>query len=70
LDGEGNPIVDQMGSMVIETDENGEAVIKYLAPGKYGIQIVPPPNQPGWIQTSTIEGTPTVDAWVKASQAV
>ncbi|MHC4616857.1 MAG: multicopper oxidase domain-containing protein [Planctomycetota bacterium] len=68
LDEEGNPVVDQMGNMVIETDANGEALIKYLAPGKYGIQVVPPPNQPGWIQTSTIEGTPTVDAWVKANE--
>ncbi|MHC4387065.1 MAG: SdrD B-like domain-containing protein, partial [Planctomycetota bacterium] len=68
LDVEGNPIVDQMGNMVIETDENGEALIKYLAPGKYGIQVVPPPDQPGWIQTTTIEGTHTIDAWVKANE--
>ena len=68
LDGEGNPIVDQMGDMIIETDENGEALIKYLAPGKYGIQIVPPADETGWIQTTTIEGTPTIDAWVKANE--
>lgn len=68
LDGEGNPIVDQMGDMIIETDENGEALVKYIAPGKYGIQIVPPADETGWIQTTTIEGTPTIDAWVKANE--
>jgi FtsP/CotA-like multicopper oxidase with cupredoxin domain len=68
LDAEGNPVVEQEGNGVIETDENGEALIKYLAPGKYGIQVAPPPDHPGWIQTSTIEGTPTVDAWVKANE--
>ncbi len=68
LDGDGNPIVDVMGDGDILTDENGEVLIKYLAPGKYGVQIVPPPDQSGWIQTSTIEGTPTVDAWVKANE--
>jgi len=68
LNGEGNPIVDQMGDMIIETDENGEALVKYIAPGKYGIQIVPPADEAGWIQTTTIEGTPTIDAWVKANE--
>jgi len=68
LDPDGNPIVDQLGDGIILTDANGEALIKYLAPGKYGIQAVPPPAEEGWIQTSTIEGTPTVDAWVKANE--
>ena len=68
LDEEGNPIVDQMGDMVILTDANGEALIKYLAPGKYGLQVVPPQDETGWIQTTTIEGTHTIDAWVKANE--
>ncbi len=68
LDGEGNPIVDQMGDMIIETNEDGEALVKYLAPGKYGVQIVPPADETGWIQTTTIEGTPTIDTWVKANE--
>lgn len=59
--------VDQMGSGIITTDANGAAVIKNLAPGKYGIQAVPPAGQ-GWQQTSTIEGTKTIDAWVKANE--
>ena len=51
----------------------GEVLIKYLVPGKYGVRVVPPGfDDDGvamtWSQTSTIEGTPTVDAWVKANE--
>lgn len=45
----------------------GEATIKFIPPGKYGVRAVPTAGQ-GWIQTSTIEGTPGVDAWVKANE--
>lgn len=45
----------------------GQLTIKNLAPGKYGIQAVPPAGE-GWIQTSTIEGTKVIDAWVKAKE--
>lgn len=55
------------GDGVIPTDANGVATIKNLTPGKYGIQVVPPAGQ-GWSQTSTIEGTKTIDAWVKANE--
>ncbi len=55
------------GSGRIWTDAQGYASIKNLYPGKYGIQIVPPAGQ-GWQQTSTIEGTKTIDAWVKAGE--
>jgi len=85
---DGSPVVAQIGSGVITTmtvdDVNntaknpnklkvGEAVIKNLAPGKYGITVVPPQfddnrNPIKWIQTSTIEGTQTIDAWVKANE--
>lgn len=65
---DGLPIVDQMGDGILLTDENGEIIVKNLAPGKYGVVIVPPPDDEGWIQTSTIEGTPTVDAWIKANE--
>lgn len=68
LDEAGQPIVDQMGSGALRTDENGEITVKNLAPGKYGIVVVPPSGDPEWIQTSTIEGTPTVDAWIKANE--
>jgi hypothetical protein len=67
LDPNGVPVVDVMGSGVITTDPNGEATIKYLAPGKYAVQVIPPSGA-GWIQTSTIEGTKVVDAWVKANE--
>ena len=63
LDGDGAPVMDQMGGGVPITDANGEVYIKYLAPNKYGIVAVAPPGE-GWIQTTTIEGTPTIDAWV------
>jgi hypothetical protein len=51
----------------------GEALVKFLAPGKYGLQVVPPQfdaagNRVDWIQTATIEGTKTVDAWVRADE--
>ncbi len=59
------------GSIVTKaTDpEPGRVVIKYLTPGKYGIIVTPPPPTGTWIQTSTIEGTPTIDAWVKANES-
>lgn len=51
----------------------GEAIIKNLSPGKYGVVVTPPGvddqgNAMTWVQTSTIEGTPTIDAWVKANE--
>jgi len=49
------------------TGPDGRLTIKNLAPGKYGIQAVPPAGK-GWQQTSTIEGTKIIDAWVKANE--
>lgn len=89
LDVDGNPTVTQMGSgsIITLTQEQfdlggsanpynlkvGEALIRYLVPGKYGVKVVPPGADDSgvameWSQTSTIEGTPTVDAWVKANE--
>jgi hypothetical protein len=45
----------------------GEALVKNLHPGKYGVRMVPPTGS-AWQQTATIEGTKTVDAWVKANE--
>jgi hypothetical protein len=45
----------------------GKAFIKNLAPGKYGVQVVPPQGQ-GWSQTTTIEGSKTIDAWVMSGE--
>jgi len=67
FDADGNPIVETLGSGVITTDADGRALIKFIPPGKYGIVITAPHGEP-WVQTTTIEGTPTIDAWVKAGE--
>ncbi len=67
FDANGDPVVAQRGKGNIKTDANGDALIKYLAPGKYGVQLVPPVGQ-GWQQTNTIEGTRTIDTWVRAGE--
>lgn len=56
-----------MGTGEIVTGPDGTALIKYLAPGKYGIRAVIPAGM-NWVQTSTIEGTLGIDAWVKANE--
>jgi parallel beta-helix repeat protein len=53
----------------------GEALVKYIAPGKYAVTVVPPRLDDAgraltFSQTTTIEGTPVIDAWVKAREAV
>ncbi|MCP5092570.1 MAG: hypothetical protein GY949_16785, partial [Gammaproteobacteria bacterium] len=45
----------------------GEALVKNLAPGKYAVNVEIPQGS-NWQQTSTIEGTKTIDAWVKAGE--
>ncbi len=80
LDADGNPVVSAVGNDLY-SDANGEVTIKFLAPGKYGVRVVPRPttvsvngvptlfNDPNvWSQTATIEGSPTVDAWVRADE--
>ena len=74
LDVDGSPIVatDGSGTPIVEpliTGADGRLTIKNLAPGKYGIIAVPPDTQADtWIQTSTIEGTRVIDAWVKPNE--
>ncbi len=56
-----------------KAQDKGVAHFKYLVPGKYTITAVPPggsdPTKPNiWIQTSTIEGTKGIDAWVKGNE--
>ncbi|MHC1769310.1 MAG: multicopper oxidase domain-containing protein [Verrucomicrobiia bacterium] len=72
--------VDKMGDGFIYTDRDGKALIKYLPMGKYGVQAIPPTGsdwtgghgaanvRSSWNQTATIEGTLTVDAWVKVNE--
>ncbi len=59
--------VNVLGDGVILTDVDGVALVKNLSPGKYGVQLVPPAGQ-DWHQTHTIEGSKTIDAWVKANE--
>ncbi|MGE5587150.1 MAG: carboxypeptidase-like regulatory domain-containing protein, partial [Clostridia bacterium] len=64
LDPAGNPIpIPGTGGKVV-TDANGDAAIENLPPGKYGVQAIPPDGT-DWIQTTTIEGTHVIDAWVE-----
>ncbi len=79
-DGEGNYVVAQMGSGNIITDAGGKALIKYIPMGKFGVKAIPPSGSSWanghasmhanglWHQTATIEGTPTIDAWVAANE--
>ena len=47
----------------------GEVLIKNLFQGKYGVIVSPPLSATeGWKQTSTIEGSKVIDAWVKAGE--
>ncbi len=46
----------------------GRVLIQKLWPGKYGIITVPGASSGKWVQTSTIEGTKVIDAWVKANE--
>jgi large repetitive protein len=72
--------VTKMGDSNLYTDANGRLLIKNLTPGKFGVQVIPPTGTDWngghgsikvggqWLQTSTIEGTLTIDAWVKANE--
>ena len=46
----------------------GQVLIQNLPPGKYGVIAVAPSGGETWMQTSTIEGTKVIDAWVKAGE--
>ncbi|MEK6633116.1 MAG: hypothetical protein AABY94_07345, partial [Nitrospirota bacterium] len=69
----GNGIVTTMTQPEIDAGLNpyglrvGEALIKNLTPGKYGITITPVVGL-DYQQTATIEGTKTIDAWVHAKE--
>lgn len=64
FDASGNPIrIPGTGGKIL-TDANGDAVIENLPPGKYGVQAIPPDGT-DWIQTTTIEGTHVIDAWIE-----
>ena len=64
-----NGDVDTLGDGTIRTRPDGLALIRNLAPGKYGIQVVPPAGE-GWTQTGTLEGGKEIDAFVKTNEPV
>jgi hypothetical protein len=75
-DGFGNPLgttyhddgsVAAVGTGIVTTDAQGTALIRNLFPAKYTIRIRPPAGS-DWTQTSTIEGTKGIDAWVKNAE--
>lgn len=59
--------VDKIGNGFLLTDAQGFATFQNLRPGKYTVKVIPPPGL-NWQQTSTIEGTKGIDAWVKANE--
>ena len=56
-----------LGDGFVVSDADGYAVIENLVMGKYTVKVRAPGGQQ-WIQTSTIEGTPGIDAWVKPNE--
>jgi len=64
-DGDGVPNVVMEGLGFLLSDANGTAIFKNLAPGKYSIVAVPPAP---YVQTTTIEGSRVIDAWVKPNE--
>ena len=65
--------VAKLGDGFVLTDADGYAVIENLVMGKYTVKVRAPggnhnPNGDTWIQTSTIEGAPGIDAWVKPNE--
>ncbi|MDH4109078.1 MAG: hypothetical protein OEW35_12215 [Gammaproteobacteria bacterium] len=67
FDADGAPIVVTPGDGTLHPNPNGTMLVENLAPGKYGVIMIPPTGQ-NWQQTSTIEGTKVIDAWVKANE--
>ena len=58
----GNPIC---GNGTCITDSNGDVEITNLPRGKYEVLVLPPNGQTSrWTQTTTIEGTKVIDAWI------
>jgi hypothetical protein len=65
-DSNGN--VSSLGDGSLHPDADGYLVLRNLAPGKYGVIVNPPSSNSVWQQTSLIEGTKVIDAWVKANE--
>lgn len=71
LDAAGAPVIADGGNAVgmgfLLTDSNGMATFRHVAPGKLSVVISPPEGE-GWSQTTTIEGSRVIDAWVKPNE--
>lgn len=67
VDANGQPEVETLGSGFVYTGADGTVRIRNLVPAKYTIQIEPPAGS-GYRQTTTIEGTKGIDAWVVARE--
>lgn len=46
-----------------KTDNSGDLLVDALPRGKYEVLVIPPDGS-DWVQTTTIEGTPVIDAWI------
>ena len=64
---DGSPVIAVLGTGTLKTDANGECLIQNLGQGKYSI-VVSPPAGSDWHETTTIEGTNVIDAWVKPNE--
>ena len=64
---DGTPAIVTLGDGTVSTGPDGQALIRYLAPGRYEAQVIPPTGS-GWQQTSTLEGTPFFPTWVKSNE--
>ncbi len=67
LDGDGVPLISLGGGNCL-TDADGFLTIKYIPAGWYEIQMIPPDNS-DWVQTTTIEGTQVIEAWLLPGDA-
>lgn len=48
----------------IYSDANGDMAIPNLGPNRYDVSVVPPPGQT-WLETTTLEGSPSWDTWLQ-----
>jgi large repetitive protein len=65
----GDSCIATLGQGFLLTGPDGQVVFENMAPGKYGVFVIPPAGQ-GWQQTNTIEGKKIIDAWVKANEPI
>lgn len=64
IDPDGRPVPLPGTGGVIRTDENGDAVIENLLPGRYKVLALPPEGT-DWIQSTTVRGTRIVDTLIE-----